>query len=103
MPELNRLYAHVDKRQIAVVGVAADEPADVKAFVAKLGIHYPIATGDPDQLFAWSAKLGNANEGLPFSVLLDATGKVRWTKSGGRLTAAEVSAVIDNLLAKDKT
>jgi hypothetical protein len=62
--------------------------------VQKLKIAYPIATGDPDRLFAWTAKLGNVSEGLPFSVLLDASGNVRWVKSGGRLTTAEVTELI---------
>jgi thiol-disulfide isomerase/thioredoxin len=99
MPELNRLFGHIDKRQVAVVGIAADEPAAVHAFVTKLGIQYPIAIGDADQVFAWSTSLGNTTEGLPFSILLDGTGKVRWIKSGGRLTAPEVTRAIDKLLA----
>jgi peroxiredoxin len=99
MPELNRLFGHIDTRRVAIVGIAADEPADVRAFVARLGINYPIATGDPDQVFAWSAHMGNTTEGLPFSILLDGDGKVRWIKSGGRLTAAEATAAIDKLLA----
>ena len=102
MPELNQLSKQLDPRRAMVIGIAADEPADVKAFVAKLGITYLIATGDPDQLFAWSARLGNTSEGLPFSLLLDATGKVVWTKAGGRLEIKEVVPLIDKVLAQTK-
>jgi len=94
MPALDRLYGEVDARRIAIIGIAADDPVPVRAFVARLGIRYPIFSGDPDALFAWSAALGNVNAGLPFSVLLDDSGRVRWTKSGGLLTAAEVQAAI---------
>jgi thiol-disulfide isomerase/thioredoxin len=99
MPELNQLSGRVDSHRVAIVGIAADDLPPVRAFIAKLGIQYPIATGDSDQLFAWSASLGNTNEGLPFSVLLDQTGKIRWIKSGGQVTAAEVHAAINKLLA----
>jgi thiol-disulfide isomerase/thioredoxin len=98
MPELNRLSSRLDPKQAGILGIAADNPVAVQAFVAKLGIHYAIATGDADQLFAWSAGLGNVSEGLPFTVLLDRSGKVRWIKSGGGLTAAEALTAINHLL-----
>jgi len=99
MPQLNQLSSRFDPKQAAVLGIAADDPAAVQGFVAKLGIQYAIAIGDADQLFAWSAGLGNASQGLPFTVLLDRTGKIRWTKSGGGLTAAEALTAINHLLA----
>jgi thiol-disulfide isomerase/thioredoxin len=102
MPQLNQLSASLDPKQAAVLGIAADDPVAVRAFVAKLGINYAIATGDADQLFAWSAVLGNASEGLPFTVLLDRSGKVRWTKSGSGLTAAEALTAINQLLAPEQ-
>ena len=102
MPELDQLATRYAQKKFTVLGVAADEPADVKTFVGKLGIHYPIAVGDPDQVFAWSARLGNQSEGLPFSILLDGSGKVRWSKSGGRISVAELQPVIDKLLVEKK-
>jgi peroxiredoxin len=103
MPDLDRLSAHYSSRRFTVLGVAADEPAEVQAFLTKLTVHYPIAVGDPDQVFAWSARLGNQSEGLPFSILLDKTGNIRWTKVGGRISVTELSTVIDKLLAEGTT
>jgi thiol-disulfide isomerase/thioredoxin len=94
MPALNRLYGEVDARRVAIIGIAADDPVPVRAFVTRLGIRYPILGGDSDALFAWSAALGNDSAGLPFTALLDASGKVLWIKSGGVLTAPQVRSAI---------
>ncbi len=102
MPELDRLAAHVDAKRVAVLGVAADDPDAVKAFVTKIGVHYPIATAELDPAIAWSVSLGNRNQGLPFTVLLDAQGRVLWQKSGGQLTEREVSAAIAKFSAAHK-
>ena len=99
MPELNRLSGQLDPRRAFILGVAADDPAAVKAFVAKLGIHYPIVIGNPDQIFVWTASLGNIAEGLPFSILMDQSGQIRWAHIGGGLTAITVKHRIDALLA----
>jgi thiol-disulfide isomerase/thioredoxin len=98
MPELNRLDATLDHRRAAVVGIAADEPAEVQSFLGKLKVQYPNLVGAPDPVYAWSAQLGNQAMGLPFSVLLDRQGKVRWMKSGGKLTQREVHAEMVKLL-----
>ncbi len=103
MPELNRLFGRIDKRKVAIVGIAADDRAAAQAFVSRLGIRYPIAIGKADQVFAWSESLGNRSEGLPFSVLVDRDGAVRWIKSGGQgVSAAEVMAEIDRLQASGR-
>jgi thiol-disulfide isomerase/thioredoxin len=99
MPELNVLSKQLDSKRALVLGIAADEPAEVKTFLDKFPVQYQIVTGDPDPVFAWTAALGNTSLGLPFSILLDANGAVRWRKAGGTVSAKEVSALIERLLA----
>ena len=82
MPELSHLAERLDPDKALVLGVAADELAGVAAFVDEVPVAYPIAVGDPDQLFMWSAELGNFVQGLPFSVLLDGSGEAVWVKMG---------------------
>jgi len=98
MPELDKLDATLDHNRAVVIGIAADEPAEVRTFLARVPVRYPILVGSPDPVFAWTAGLGNRSMGLPFTVLLDSNGQLRWMKSGGRLTLAEAQAQIRKLL-----
>ena len=103
MPDLDELQAHYDPQQFTVIGVAADEMDLVNQFLGKVPVDYPIYVGDPDAVFAWSSKLGNRVLGLPFSVLVDGDDNIRWVKSGGRIAVAELTPVIDAVLADDST
>ena len=65
-----------------VVGIAIDDLDSVKKFLADMKtIHYPqlIGMDDATQLMQ---ELGNKRGGLPFSVLVDRGGAVRFVKSG---------------------
>ena len=98
MPDLDRLDATLDHRQAVVIGVAANTPAEVRTFLVRMKVKYPILVGKPDPVLAWSAQLGNQGLALPFSVLFDARGQVRWMKSDGRLTYAEAQQQVRKLL-----
>ncbi len=82
MPELSHLAERLDPGKAVVIGVAADETDGVSAFINEVPVAYPIVVGDPEQLFGWSAELGNFVQGLPFSVLLDGSGEPIWVKMG---------------------
>jgi thiol-disulfide isomerase/thioredoxin len=98
MPDLDRLDATLDHQKAAIVGIAANEAAEVRTFLKRLPVRYPILVGAPDPVLAWSAQLGNRSLGLPFSVLVDGKGQIRWVKSGGRLTYDEARAEMLKLL-----
>ena len=101
MPDLDELQAHYDPEQFTVLGIAADEMDLVNRFLDTVPVSYPIYVGDPDAVFNWSAKLGNRILGLPFSVMVDRAGNVRWVKSGGRISIDDLAPVIDDLLAEE--
>lgn len=67
--------------RLAVVGIAFDEPLPVSEFVSEIGISYPILVGTDDVLATQKA-WGNASGGLPYTVLVDRTGVIRWQHLG---------------------
>ncbi|RRN59280.1 TlpA family protein disulfide reductase [Pseudoxanthomonas sp. SGNA-20] len=93
MPELDAFAAaQAGKRAVQVVGIALDEPASVQAYLARRPVRYPVLVEAVDYGQAGSsARYGNRLGVLPYSVLLDAQGRVLRSKAGP-LTAAELAA-----------
>ncbi len=81
MPMLSEVDAEYREKGFAVVGVAMDEPGPAKEFLDSLGIDYPVAVGQAD-VMTMSRDYGNLAGMLPYSVLIDRDGVVRWTKLG---------------------
>ena len=77
MPALQR--AHADGAQI--VGIAMDQPAAVRAFLRQHPLDYPQLLGrlEPPST---ASLLGNRQDVLPYSVLLDEHGLVLATHAG---------------------
>lgn len=81
MPALDRFAAEQGPRGWAVLGLAVDNPAQVRQFLAKLPVRYPIAiAGFP--AVALSKELGNTQGGLPFTVAFDRRGQPVWRHLG---------------------
>ena len=81
MPALNEAQAKFGENAPIVIGIAMDEPAHVRAFLAAHPVNYPILigqTGTPST----SQQLGNATQMLPYSVLIDADGRILATHAG---------------------
>ena len=82
--------------QLVVVGLAIDEPGVVAAFVEDLGVRYPIAVGQAD-VMASNRRWGNAAGALPYTVLVDAEGIIRWQHLG-EVTLRELEQAIERHL-----
>ena len=80
MPLLQRLAENHPNR-LNVVGIAIDEPGAVGEFVDRLGITYPILIGTSD-VRDTQRRFGNPDGMLPYSVLVDADGIIRWRHLG---------------------
>lgn len=81
MPLLDAFAAREAANGVQVVGIALDEPAAVERFLGATPVAYPILLDRvaPDDS---SAQLGNALGVLPYSVLVDASGRVLAQKAG---------------------
>jgi len=96
MPMLSELYQQLSDRGFSVLGIALDDVAPARAFLAELDIRYPNAIGTVD-VMAVSALYGNHTGVLPYSVLVDRDGVIRWS-SLGEVHRDEVEALIEELL-----
>jgi len=78
LAQLQRDFAD---RGLAVVGIALDEPGRASAFAEALGIDYHLLFGLADAMMA-GRRYGNHSGMLPYTVLVDADGMIRWTRLG---------------------
>jgi thiol-disulfide isomerase/thioredoxin len=81
MPELDRFHREFSAAGWQVVGLAIDGPTPVKEFLAKVKVGFGVAlAGFGGTELAQT--LGNTAGGLPFTVLIDARGRIRHRKMG---------------------
>ena len=100
IPGFNEVREFYRDEGFEVVGIAIDEKEPVTRFLAKLGdIAYPQLIGVTEGSKVMSA-FGNAAGGLPYSVLVDRGGVVRYTKRG-ELTKGELIKQLDQLLGEE--
>lgn len=81
MPELDRFHTEFSPKGWQVLGLAIDGPTPVKEFLAKVHVGFGIGLAGFGGTELAQA-LGNAAGGLPFSLLIDAQGRVRHRKMG---------------------
>ena len=81
MPMLQALQDELGSDGLQIVGVALDDAPRVQAFVEEVGVGYPILVGATDVMIA-NVNWGNPKGLLPYSVLLDRNGIVRWAHLG---------------------
>ena len=75
MPELQRFAASQGAGGVQVLGIALDDEANVRDFLGKVPVSYPIALDAPGPADA-GVRLGNPRGVLPYSVLLSADGRL---------------------------
>ena len=74
MPDLIRMQREYRSQGLQVVGITypPEEIAEVRQFVRKLGVNYPIALGTIE-----TKSLFDETETLPMTIVIDREGKVR--------------------------
>jgi len=94
MPVLDRLDDDYGAA-LAVVGIAIDEPGTVPGFVDALGVDYPILIGTSD-VRATRDRYGNPEGMLPYTVLVDPDGLIRW-RHLGEIKRSDLDGVLGRL------
>jgi len=96
MPMLSLLQQELAGDGVKIVGIALDDAQRASEFADGLGIGYDVLVGTTDVVLA-GRRFGNATGLLPYSVLIDETGLIRWAYLGA-LRREELVAQIQLLL-----
>lgn len=81
MPMLMDLRERHSSEGLEIVGIALDDVQRARDFADELDIEYPILVGSTD-VMAVMRIYGNASGTLPYSVLVDGEGVIRWSRLG---------------------
>lgn len=81
LPALQRFAREHAGQGWRVIALAVDQPVPVLEFIARFKLDLPVAMAGIDGL-EWQRAVGNPSGGLPFSVVLDAGGRVRQRRLG---------------------
>ena len=96
MPMLMDLQREYGPQGLQVIGIALDDVQSAMDFAKTYGISYPILLGEAD-VMATSYAYGNIDGVLPYSVLVDREGVIRW-QYGGEIPREKVSDLLDVFL-----
>lgn len=88
MPMLSQLQLEYAGQGVKIVGIALDDADRASEFAEDLELSYPVLFGLADVVLT-GRRYGNNTGMLPFSVLIDASGIIRWTRLGA-LTKKEL-------------
>jgi thiol-disulfide isomerase/thioredoxin len=96
IPLLDAAQQQYASRGLQVVGIAIDNAANVRQYATSMKIDYPLLLADSAAV-GLMRSLGNASGGLPFTVLLDRSGRLV-DRRLGPYSAAELQAAVATLL-----
>ena len=88
MPLIDAFYQENNRKSWQVLGLAIDQPSRVRQFLSQFPVTYPIGLAGLSGT-ELAKKLGNDVGGLPFTVVLDAQGRLIQRKVG-KLTPDEI-------------
>ncbi len=92
MPELSALATEVQASGTRFVGIGVDNPDSIARFAEKLPVSYPLVVANATGAFL-AARFGNQAGALPYTVVIDPTGRVK-TKILGRVSIDSLREVI---------
>ena len=81
MPALDKIQGEYDPKKMLIVGIGIDSPSNIREFLEKMPVNYPIMIGGL-QGSALSKQMGNSQGALPYTIIINAKGKSSYSKLG---------------------
>ena len=70
MPMFNEVQSQWQNKNVVFVGIAADQTGNVKSFLKKTPVNYPIVVGEQSSIDL-ARELGNRYDAVPFTVIIN--------------------------------
>ena len=96
IPEFIKFQNKYAKQGVQFVGIAIDQKSKVETFAKETGMNYPVLLGDLAGIDL-ARRIGNKEGGLPYTVIIDRSGKIVTTQLG-TLSPAKLEEIIKPLL-----
>lgn len=77
----SRLQTELADRGVQFVGIGVDSPSAIKEFALRTPMSYPLLIGGTESM-ALARLLGNSAGGLPYTLVLDRSGKPVMSRVG---------------------
>ncbi len=96
MPTLDKIAQEYASKNVLIVGIGIDSPSNIRQFLEKTPVSYPIMIGGLDGS-ALAKQMGNAQGALPYTVIINAKGKSVFTKLG-KISEEELKKAINSAI-----
>ncbi|WP_374086457.1 TlpA family protein disulfide reductase [Methylomicrobium lacus] len=96
MPDLVALQQHYAAQGVQVLGIALEDKEPVEEYLNSAKINYPTLIAG-DQGMALAAQMGNNAEAVPYTVVVDRAGLIRY-RHLGKFSKPELGQSLDQLL-----
>lgn len=96
MPDLVALQAQFAAQGVQMIGIALEDKEPVADYVDFIDINYPILIAG-DQGMALAGQLGNQAEAIPFTVIVDRQGVIRY-RHLGKLSKQALTETLETML-----
>ena len=96
MPALDKLQQEFLQQNVLFVGIGIDSPSNIREFLSKTPVSYPIVIGGLDGSNL-SKQLGNSQGALPYTIIINAKGKASYSKLG-KISEDDIRSAIKSAL-----
>jgi thiol-disulfide isomerase/thioredoxin len=97
IPAFIAVRRQFQEKGFEIVGIAIDQPEFVTEYARDFAITYPLLYGGEDAI-AVGSLYGNRQGTLPYSVLIDAKGRIAHIHNSGVLSESELSHMVAGML-----